>query len=97
MPALERYLDVHRKVLLIGSKGVRAEADALWIAKGGAPMATNVLAYRTTKRTEEEFGTAINPHAFRHMAATTIAIEEPDNITAVPAILGMSEDLREAL
>jgi integrase/recombinase XerD len=81
--ALERYLQVHRPVLLD-----RAETQALWVAKGGAQMKSNILAFRIKKWTEEAFGAAINPHTFRHIAATTIATEDPGNVMSVPAVLG---------
>jgi len=80
---LERYLDVHRMVLLDGSA-----SNALWVAKGGAGMTSMVLGHRITKRTEDEFGAAINPHTFRHIAATTIATDDPENITGVAGVLG---------
>jgi integrase/recombinase XerD len=82
---LDHYLDVHRPALLDG-----AESEALWVAKGGAGMSTTVLAYRITKRTEDEFGKSINPHMFRHIAATTIATDDPENITGVAGVLGHS-------
>jgi integrase/recombinase XerD len=84
--ALDRYIDVHRKVLFEGKRDP-ASACALWIAQGGAGMTSQVLAHRIIKRTEDEFGTAINPHTFRHIAATTIATDDPENITAVPSVL----------
>jgi integrase len=33
-----------------------------------------------TKRTKEEFGVSINPHLFRDIAATTIAMEDPKHV-----------------
>jgi integrase len=80
---LERYLKVHREVLLDG-----AQNDALWVSKGGALMTTAVLGYRICKWTEEEWGKAINPHAFRHMCGTTTATENPANVTDVARLLG---------
>jgi hypothetical protein len=84
---LERYIAVHREVLLEREAGTPA-TEALWVAKGGAAMASHVLRYRVIKRTLEEFGTAINPHAFRHLAATTKATLDPEDITGVASLLG---------
>ncbi len=85
---LEQYMEVHRSVLLDGGK-----TDALWVALRGAGMTRTVLAHRITKRTGDEFGTAINPHTFRHIATTTIATEDPEGVTGVAAVLGHA-DLR---
>jgi integrase len=53
-------------------------------------MTSSALSYQLKARTKEEFGTAINPHSFRHMAATTIATVDPENATFIAAILGHS-------
>jgi integrase len=51
-------------------------------------MRRAVLGALITRRTREEFGIGINPHTFRHIAATTVAEDDPDNVTAVPGLLG---------
>jgi integrase len=93
--ALERYLDVHRPALLGGDAG--DHESALWIGKGGRPMGPDAISFQVTSRTRQEFGTAINPHTFRHMAATTIAEEDPASIEDAATLLGHSSlDLTEA-
>ena len=44
--------------------------------------------FRIKKRTEAAFGYIVNPHLFRHSAATTIAIERPKQVKMASAILG---------
>ncbi len=86
-PSLERYLDHHRPMLFQG-KNPKKDTNALWVATGGAALSTSELTRRITMRTADEFGTGINPHSFRDIAATTIATEDPENITGVPSVLG---------
>ena len=53
-------------------------------------MTAASLRARIEKLTMEEFGTAINPHAFRHLLATTVATENPDNASDIAAMLAHS-------
>lgn len=86
--ALERYLEIHRPVLLrCSTKGPQA-GEALWVSKQGTAMTSDALSYQVKSRTEEEFGEAINLHSFRHIAATTIATVDPENTAMVASILG---------
>ena len=44
-----------------------------------------------TKRTEEALGYPVNPHQFRHCAATTIAERTPEAVLSATRILGHSD------
>jgi site-specific recombinase XerD len=81
--ALARYLMTFRPVLLGAGS-----TDALWISKSGSPLSKKDVAFRITTRTAQAFGVAINPHMFRHIAATAIASREPESIEAASKILG---------
>jgi integrase len=87
VPALEQYLEVHRPVLLAGAPGTLPAADGLWVALGGRPMGKSAIEFQIRSRTGEEFGKPIFPHAFRHLAATTIATVDPENVQAASAVL----------
>lgn len=87
--ALERYLEVHLKALLAAPTSP-GDLDALWVGKGGRPMGYDAISYQIKSRTKEEFGKAINPHAFRHTAATTMATADPENVAFAANILGHS-------
>jgi integrase len=50
-------------------------------------MGNDAVAFQISSRTAEEFGEAVNPHAFRHIAATTIATADPCNVTDIAAVL----------
>jgi integrase len=82
-PALELYLEVYRPILL-----ARHHSARLWVSTDGGDMTGNYLATRITKHTRDAFGVALNPHGFRHLVATTVAEEDPDNTSGVAALLG---------
>jgi site-specific recombinase XerD len=86
--ALERYIDVHREVLLRCSRKSIGPTQALWISKQGTVMTTSAISFQISGRTEAEFGKAINPHSFRHLGGTTIATYDPDHATDIRLILG---------
>lgn len=86
--ALERYLDVHRPTLLNCSRRQAQAGEALWISTHGTAMTSHALGFQVKARTGDEFGEPINLHSFRHIAATTIATDDPDNATSIAAILG---------
>ncbi len=86
---LETYLHVHRPELAgrcyrwLGRAG-----DHLWVATSGSALTEMALYDIVTKRTKATFGIAINPHAFRDAAATTLAIHDPKHVRITAAILG---------
>jgi integrase/recombinase XerD len=85
---LDRYIEVHRPVLLASTRKQPRSTDALWISKHGTAMTTCAIAFQVTSRTEAEFGQAINPHSFRHLTATTIATANPEGATDIQLVLG---------
>jgi integrase len=88
--ALERYLEVHRKELLKGGAARRRSTDALWISRQGKAMGASAASYQICARTKETFGKPINPHTFRHIAATTIATSNPEGVADIQGVLGHS-------
>jgi integrase/recombinase XerD len=86
---LDCYIAVHRPVLLkCAADPSRGGGSALWISKQGTAMTTSAMSYQICGRTKEEFGEAINPHSFRHIAATTIATVDPENAALIAGVLG---------
>lgn len=77
------YLNVHRPVLLNGKI-----SDFLWINQNGDPITPDGLARELPKLTERHLGTALRPHAFRHVAATSIAEFDPEHVNIIRDILG---------
>jgi integrase/recombinase XerD len=86
---LQTYLQTHRPVLAercyrwLGRAG-----DHLWVAATGSALTEMALYDIVTKRTKAAFGIAINPHAFRDAAATTVAVHDPVHVRITAAILG---------
>lgn len=86
-PALERYLAVHRPVLLsrAGDAGTTAR---LWVSATGSAMGEAAIYGRIVKLTRTAFGAPVNPHLFRDCAATSIALEGPAHVRITREILG---------
>jgi len=93
---LVRYLHVYRSVLV--AKTIRPELrktdarnssteghDHLWVVSTRRGLHKII-----TKRTAAWFGRPVNPHSFRHAAATSIAIEDPEHVGIVMRVLGHS-------
>jgi len=91
VPSLERYLAVHRPILVRGRPkpgAARPNTAALWIAKGGRMMGSSAISVQIRTHTQEAFGQSVNPHLFRDCAATSIAIQDPKHVRMIMPILG---------
>jgi integrase/recombinase XerD len=80
---MQRYLCVHRPVLLGGT-----ESTALWISQRGNRLSQDSFTSGLALLTERHFGVALRPHAFRHIAATSIAEVDPCHVGIIRDILG---------
>jgi len=87
VPHMQSYLDQHRP-LLLGDK----QGSALWINQYGDPITEDGLSRELPKITERLFGVALRPHGFRHVAATTIAEQDPEHVGIIRDLLGHSTD-----
>jgi site-specific recombinase XerC len=79
---LENYFTSVRPVLLAGRV-----SDRFWISVRGKPMTSHSIYISMTKFTREALGTAINPHRFRHIGASTVVVANPSFIEAARALL----------
>ena len=79
---LRRYLDEYRPILL--KRGV---SDRLWITQDGTWLRPHAVFKQVTVLTRQRLGVAVNPHLFRHCAATTIAIEDPKHVMIIKSVL----------
>jgi integrase len=82
--ALIGYLKVHRPVLLNVYSKHELQDDRLWA------VGYDGLGRIITTKTAQWSGQSINPHRFRHAAATSTAIEDSAHVGIVTAILGHS-------
>jgi hypothetical protein len=103
-PRLERYLDVHRQVLMRGERAggvdempiaerapLNPELDALWVSETGTQLEKGALARRIADQTKAAFGRRISPHMFRDAAATSIATNNPKHVGDASLVLGHLE------
>ena len=94
VPDLERYITVHRPLLLRRtgrwnkSAAGRKPNNALWISKDGSAMTEIAIHFRIIKLTEDKFGKALSMHLFRDCAATSTAEEDPDHVLITKSVLG---------
>lgn len=86
VPWLERYLHDVRPALL--SRSVRADAGHLWIGNSGRPVGIQVVRHWIENVTELYAGVRMNPHQFRHCAATTLTLERPLHTVEAACLLG---------
>ena len=100
-PRLERYLNVHRPVLLRGKcvrdramplpeeqTSSRSELDAVWVSEVRTQIEQAALAHRIVKHTKAAFGRSVSPHLFRDCVATSIALDNPKHVGDASLILG---------
>ena len=85
LPALSRYLEHHRPLLLAGRI-----SDRLWITRYGQPIKSEKLGLRISEVTERLLGIRVNPHLFRDAAATTLATADPEHVRMITPLLGHS-------
>ena len=89
-PALERYL-THHRLQLRGRDASGQPDDGLWISQFGRRMRQASVAQMLRQRTGKRFEEALNPHLMRHMVATTVAENRPEDIADVPAMLAHAD------
>ena len=87
--AIEHYLAEHRPVLL-DQGSPTSITDRLWISTEGRAMKENAIGVRINAATKKAFGHPLNPHMFRDIAATSVAIEDPVHVGVVTRLLGHS-------
>lgn len=80
---MRAYLEEHRHVLLDGE-----DTNAFWVNQYGEGITPDGLSRELPKITERYLGLPLRPHAFRHIAATTIAELDPDHANIIRDILG---------
>ena len=81
-PYIDRWI-THYRQLLLGP----VASDALWISIKGQAMGRAAVYERVCVATTQELGIRINPHAFRHIVATGVAIAMPEEVRLIPFLL----------
>ena len=86
VPALEAYLATWRPQL--AQPRYVAASAALWLTHRGTAI-SDIHAYNNiVAHTRKAFGQAVNPHLFRDAAATTIALDRPEQVRMAARLLG---------
>ena len=80
---MRRYLAHYRPLLLRGNR-----TSKLWASRLGGPLTTGGFTAHLAHITERAFGKAFRPHAFRHIAATSIAEVDPVHVNITASLLG---------
>ena len=79
---IDRYIEVHRPVLL------KTGSRRLFISMRGKAVSKAGLSERVKTTTRRTLGSPVNVHAFRHMATTSIVIEDPAHAGIATPLLG---------
>lgn len=82
---MQRYISEFRPQLL-KDDGI----DALWVSRRGGPLSYFGFERHLWNITRRAFGEGYRPHAFRHIAATSIAEEDPLHVNMIAGLLGHS-------
>ena len=87
--SMQQYLELYRPLLLSRTgRWNRGSHDGLWVSRDGSKLVRGRIREIVARHTERRIGWAINPHLFRDAAATSVAIEDPEHVGIVAAILG---------
>lgn len=87
---IERYLAHHRPQLVRRSPTPVA-GDALWISDSGRPLTAKGIGNLISAVTRRELGRALNPHLFRKIIPTELAIRDPAHVGVAQALLGHAD------
>jgi site-specific recombinase XerD len=85
---LETYLTTHRIVLVDRREKGTPKTQALWVSRWGTAMIEHAVRDQIKKRTLGAFRHAVWPHLFRDCAATSLAVEDPENARLAAGLLG---------
>lgn len=80
---MQQYLERYRRILLQGKTSA-----ALWISQYGDQITPDGFSREFPKVTERHLGVPLRSHAFRHVAATSIAETDPAHVNIIKDILG---------
>jgi site-specific recombinase XerD len=88
--AIGRYLDHYRPELVRRSPTSLA-GETFWISDGGKPLTAKEVGGRISTVTRRELGRDLNPHLFRKMMPTELAIRDPAHVGIAQPLLGHTD------
>lgn len=86
LPWLNLYLSSYRPLLA----GSRYLGNRLWVSHQYSAESSHSIYCQVIARTEEAFGQGLNLHLFRDALATSLAINDPEEVGIAHAMLGNS-------
>jgi site-specific recombinase XerD len=89
-PWIDRYLECYRPELASRS-ALPAAVDAFWISHRGRPLTGKEIGNRVSAVTKRELGRTINPHLFRKIIPTELAIRDPAHVGVAQPLLGHAD------
>ncbi|WP_347546880.1 hypothetical protein [Roseomonas sp. CAU 1739] len=91
-PHIEWHLVVHRPRLIAAGKADLAIPTTLFITDRGLPLGPAPAWAAVTGRVKAAFGVSVSIHEFRHVMASTVAIDAPGMMGVLPAALGHADE-----
>jgi integrase len=89
-PWIDRYIDCYRPLLACRS-AIPAAGASLWLNSSGKPLPAKKIGERVSAVTQRELGRAVNPHLFRKVIPTELAIRDPAYVGIAQALLGHAD------
>ena len=87
---IERYIAEHRPQLVRRSPTPVA-GDALWVSDVGRPLTAKKVGQCISAVTKRELGRDLNPHLFRKICPTDLAIHDPKHVGIAQPLLGHAD------
>ncbi len=88
--SIERYIAHHRPQLVRRSPTPVA-GNALWISDAGRPLTAKKVGQCISAVTKRELGRDLNPHLFRKLIPTELAIRDPEHVGIAQPLLGHAD------
>jgi integrase/recombinase XerD len=97
-PFLDRYISHHRSLLFPRNRNSRQPtihdplaSSNLWVSVRGTGMGAETMYGCIVGHTRAKFGRSINPHLFRDIVATSVAVDDPKHVRITMNLLGHSK------
>jgi len=87
---IDRYVERYRPALVVRSTPPVA-GNALWISFTGKPLTAKEVGRVVSRITKRELGRDLNPHLFRKLVPTELAIHDPEHVGVAQPLLGHAD------
>jgi len=87
---IDRYIDHYHPYLAARSINSIA-GNALWVSATGKPLTPKQVGQIISRRTKREIGRDFNPHLFRKLVPTELAIHDPVHVGVAQPLLGHAD------